>query len=164
MTTLPTDPHVIEEGHAPTPFTADEIRRGCPRGRTIKLLSESDGEPPSLRLRRFVDVDEEGATVEHFSTRLDGQPLGVVERDRTTWRGLQAHASFPAALVEIEPETIRLELGVLDCLRYTVRDGPNVTTFWFSDAYPGMPVRVETAVDGRVTSSVTMIASELPRD
>ncbi len=33
----PADPHILHPDHAPTPFTADEIRTGCPAGRTVTM-------------------------------------------------------------------------------------------------------------------------------
>src|SRR5262245_14430920 len=128
-----TDPKVLGPGMAPTPFTAEQIRAGCPAGRTIELVIAEDGEE-HRRYNRFVSCDEEGAVVERGSVGETGEP------SRSTWAEMQAHASFPAAITTIEPETIDLPLGVLDCLRYTVQDDDAVMTFWFSPSYPGMPV------------------------
>jgi hypothetical protein len=130
---------------APTPFTPDEIRAGCPAGRTIELLVETDGEEPYTRVNRFVACDETGATLERGATGT-----------RVTWAELQAHAAFPAARTTIEPDTIETPLGVLDCLRYTVEDGDDVDVFWFAQAFPGMPVRYRTR-----DSTTTMITSTL---
>jgi len=58
------DPHVLAPGQAPTPFSADEIRGGCPAGRTIRLRVVMVGETPFLRVSRFVECDETGATLE----------------------------------------------------------------------------------------------------
>ncbi|HEX2222159.1 MAG TPA: hypothetical protein VHK06_06500 [Candidatus Limnocylindria bacterium] len=146
---------------APTPFTADEIRRGCPAGRTIRLLVELDGQAAYLRLNRFVDCDEGGATIERQRLTIDGEAVGGTEADRVTWHDLQAHASFPARQTLIASEPLDLPLGVLDCLRYTVTDGPTVETFWFARTAPGMPVKYMTEEGGRVTSSVTMIGDEV---
>ena len=96
------DPHVLEPGQAPTPFTADEIRQGCPAGRTIRLRVEAVGQTPFHRVSRFVECDEAGATMERARLSLDGVPLGEPEVDRVTWRDLQAHASFPANDTTIE--------------------------------------------------------------
>ncbi len=81
-----------------------------------------------------------------------------VVTDRSTWRELQEHAAFPD-VTTIEEDTIDIPLGVVGCLRYTVRDDEGVTTFWFSAAYPGMPVRYSRAENGRTVSTTTMIAS-----
>lgn len=153
------DTHVVREGHAPTPFTADEIRLASAVGKTLTLLAEVEGEPPSLRLRRYVEVDEEGATIEFSRQSIDGQVLEPASLHRTTWLELQSHASFPSSSVTIEPDMIDIDLGLLECLRYTSVDGRDVTTFWFARAHPGMPVRVVTASGDRITSTVTMISS-----
>lgn len=149
------DPRVLAPDLAPTPFTAEEIRAGCPEGRTIELLVEEAGAEPYRRFNRFVSCDGTGATVER------GRVGAAAAADRATWAELQAHAAFPVAATTVERETIEIPLGVLDCLRYTVRDGDGVDTFWFSPAYPGMPVRYSHAEDGRTLSTTTMIASEV---
>jgi hypothetical protein len=154
------DPHVVEPGHAPTPFTADEIRRGCPPGRTIRLLVEPADRQTFIRTTRFVDCDEQGAIQERALFSVDGDPLGPVQTDTSSWTELRAHASFPAERTAISRESLDLPLGRLDCLRYTVTDGPTVETFWFATAKPGMPVRFVSEVDGQVTSAVTMISDE----
>jgi hypothetical protein len=157
------DPHILEPGQAPTPFTADEIRQGCPPGRTIRLLVEPDGAEPFVRISRFVDCDADGATIKR--TRLDaaGEPVGPVEADRSTWLELQAHASFPADRTTIVPETLEIPVGVLECLRYTVTDGQSVETFWFASSAPGMPVKVVGREAGRITSTVTMVEDRVVR-
>jgi hypothetical protein len=48
------DPHILGPGLLPTPFTADEIRAGCPDGRFIRLLVEVDVQEPFIRTNRFV--------------------------------------------------------------------------------------------------------------
>jgi hypothetical protein len=149
------DPHVLGPGLAPTPFTAAEIRAGCPAGRVVHLLVEDVGEAPYVRYNRFTSCDADGATIERG--RVDGAPGPA---DRTTWADLQAHAAFPAAGTTIAPDTIELPLGVLACDRYTVRDDEGVYTFWFAGEYPGMPVRITREVDGRTVATTTMIASE----
>ena len=96
MTDETRDPHVLAPGRAPTPFTADEIRAGCPTGRTIRLRVDVVGETAFHRVSRFVECDQAGATMEHSRLSLDGSPLAEPEVDRVTWRDLQAHASFAA--------------------------------------------------------------------
>lgn len=150
------DPRVLGPGLAPTPFTAEEIRAGCPVGRTIDLLVESAGAAPYVRYNRFVACDETGATIERG--RRSGDAEVESTRARSSWAELQAHAAFPATATTIEPETIAIPLGTVDCLRYTVRDGDDMTVFWFAPAFPGMPVRVSSPADD---STTTMIASEV---
>jgi hypothetical protein len=157
ITAKPADPHILKRGHAPTPFTAVEIRAGCPAGRTIRLLVEIAGQAPFHSVNRYVEADAEGATVERTRFTLDGEPLGDALEGRETWLELQEHASSPADRTEIVPERIQTPLGVLECLRYTVTDGATVETFWFAKTKPGMPIRYMTQEAGRVTSVVTVI-------
>jgi hypothetical protein len=156
------DPHILEPGQAPTPFTADEIRQGCPAGRTIRLRVDVPGETSFLRVSRFVEADEAGATLERSRLSLDGDPLGESDVGRVTWRELQAHASFPAERTTIESERIETAIGELDCLRYTVRDGATEDVFWFARDLPGMPIQYLTREDGQVVSTVSVEDNSTP--
>lgn len=151
------DPHVLGPGLAPTPFTADEIRGGCPSGRTIRMRVEAVGEAPFDRLSRFVECDETGATLERARWSPEGSPLGEPEVTRVTWAELQGHASFPAEATVIEPERIVTPIGELDCLRYTVRDGATEEVFWFAEDLPGMPVTYLTRSGGQVVLTVSVV-------
>jgi hypothetical protein len=150
---LVTDPRVLGPGLLPTPFTADEIRAGCPAGRTIELRVVEDGEEPYVQVNRYVICDETGAIVER------GRQGGDSTSSRTTWAELQAHAAFPAGVTTVEHDEIEIPLGVLNCLRYTVRYGEDEIVFWFAQAFPGMPVRIDTREHGRTVSTTTMISS-----
>ena len=154
------DPHILEVGHAPTPFLAEEIRMGSPVGRRIKLLVEVDGAEPFVRVQRYVWTNERSATTERWRETVDGARVGRVEDRDTTWRQLQANASFPADQTAIEADTIETPLGIMDCLRYTVREGETVKRLWFARHLPGQPVKVEVKEEGRLVSIVTMIANE----
>lgn len=162
MTNEIPDPHVLAPGQAPTPFTADEIRAGCPAGRTIRLRVEVVGETPFERVSRFAECDDAGATLERSRLSLDGVPLAEPEADRLTWRDLQAHASFPADDTTIEIERIETAIGELDCLRYTVRRGATDEVFWFAKDLPGMPIRSLTRTDGQVVTTVTVVDNTIP--
>ena len=59
--TLPPENHRLQPDRAPTPFSAAQIRSGCPAGRTIRVRSERRDEPTTYRVIRFVDVDDDGA-------------------------------------------------------------------------------------------------------
>ncbi|HEU4542238.1 MAG TPA: hypothetical protein VFR23_14005 [Jiangellaceae bacterium] len=151
------NPHVLAPGRAPTPFTAEEIRGGCPAGRTIRLRVDVVGQTPYHRVSRFVECDEAGATMERSRLSLDGSPLAEPEVDRVTWRDLQAHASFPANDTTIESERIETAIGELDCLRYTVRKGATDQVFWFAKDLPGMPIQSLTRKDGQVVTTVSVV-------
>lgn len=152
-----TDPHVMQSGHAPTPFTADEIRDGCPPGRTIRLLVEPAGAVPFMRVTRFVSGDAEGAVQEAQRFSVDGEPLDEPSQGRTTWAGFQSHASFPADATTIDRETITIPAGTFECHRYTVRTDNAIDTFWFATTLPGMPVKMVSERDGETTFTMTML-------
>ncbi|MGH3482585.1 MAG: hypothetical protein ACRDPQ_05060 [Nocardioidaceae bacterium] len=162
MADPPGDPHVLEPGQAPPPFTADEIRHGCPAGRTIRLRVDVQGETSILRVNRFLDCDASGATMERTRLSLDGDPLGEPEAARVTWRDLQGHASFPADRTTIESVRIDTAIGELDCLRYTVRDGSTEEVFWFARELPGMPIQYLTREAGDVVTTVAVVDNKMP--
>jgi hypothetical protein len=146
------DPHTLRPDHAPTPFSASEIRGGCPDGRIVRFLIEGAGAEPFIRVTRFVEGDEEGAEHESQQYSLDGQALGQPVRGRSTWIEFQSHASFPLESTVIVDDDIEVPAGRFACLRYTVTDGTAVDTFWFARERPGMPVKVmsvKLALDSR---------------
>lgn len=155
------DPHVIAPDLTPTPFTAEEIRRGCPVGRVIVLRVEVDGRLPFLRTNRFLECDDEGTLIECVRTSLEGEPLGHALAKRSAWLELQGHAAFPADRTEVHPTTLDSPLGLLECLHYTVFDGDDIDDFWFALDYPGMPVKVVSQQYTAIVSTVTMIRSEM---
>ena len=152
---------MLHPGHAPTPFTAAEIRGGCPAGRRMRLRVEADGADPYERTIRFVEADEDGAVQEFQRRTADDAPEGDPVIHRSTWLELQEHASYPAALVTIEPAELVLPFGGFDCQLYTVRTDDGLDRFWFARDLPGMPARYESLRDGRVMASTVMIANEI---
>jgi hypothetical protein len=151
------DPNILQPGHAPTPFTAGEIKDGCPAGRTIGMLIEPRDGDPYLTINRFVTVDDDGADHEVKSLTMDGEEIDPPAQLRTKWREFQAHASFDAEQTEIASEVLETRMGELRCKRYTVTDGPTSDVYWFAVDKPGMPVKVETTAPGGVTYRLTMI-------
>lgn len=154
------DPHVLEPGHHPTPFTAADIRAGSRRGRTVRQRIEIGGEPTIVRVQQWLTVDDEGATRLIATVGPDGSWQDV-RHSRSTWLELQAHASMPIETTTIDAVTLDSPMGPLDCLRYTTLDGDAVETFWFARAYPGMPVMTERSEAGRIVERVTMLSSEV---
>src|SRR5688572_23478557 len=112
------DPHVLASGHAPTPFTADEIRDASGVAKPIRRLVDDAGGPSYHLVSRYLECDDVGATMERARFSLDGAPLGDPQVGRVTWLDLQTHASFPADATTIESEVIDTAIGDLDCLRY----------------------------------------------
>jgi len=155
------DPHVLEPGHHPTPFTAAEIRAASRLGRTVRQRIEVEGEPTTTRAQEFVEVDDEGATRLVYAVAPDGTRSGAT-RSRATWLDLQHHASMPIDTTTIDEVVLDSPMGPLDCLRYTSLDGDATEVFWFARSMPGMPVQTERIENGRVVERVTMLANEIP--
>lgn len=134
------DPHALGPDLAPTPFTADEIREGCPDGHRLLVRTQVDG-MTTYHCDPFAAGDAEGGELTQVVTDASGTPVEDPHPSRVTWRELQAHAAFPAAATAVEPERISTPLGELDCLRYDVERDGGTSTFWFAPEHPGMPVR-----------------------
>lgn len=158
MTTDPSDPHVRGPGTLPTPFTAEEIRSGCPDGRTTRQRVEADGRVVGYRTNVFRDGDADGATTETQEFDADGVPTGPPSVGRTTWLAFQRHASFAADRTTREAVRLETPLGWRDCLHYQRSDPDGSTSdFWFALSSPGLPIRYRTVRDGRVAHEVVVI-------
>lgn len=155
--TLPPDGNRLQPGHLPTPFSAADIRAGCPAGRTIRLRTESPGADAEFHRIRFVEVDDEGAVQEYQSTDADGRPVGEPQTRRSTWEELQRHASQRASATVVDEVDLELPFGVEACWRYTVTDGAARRVFWFSRRRAGMPVQVEEWDGSRLAGRTRMI-------
>ena len=147
------DPHVLAPGLAPTPFTAAEIRTGCPEGR-VSVVRHRDG----LTAIRFVEGDDEGAWIEDTPLDEEGRPAGAVERERSSWLELQEHAAFPVEHTTIDRVELLGPLEQRRCLRYRVRRGEVTLVFWFAVDLPGMPIRVDRCEGGQTVTTLEVVA------
>lgn len=154
---LPDDAHRLRPDHAPTPFSAEQIRAGCQPRRTIRLRVEPAGAEPFIRVNRFLEADADGALQEAQRFALDGTPLEPASAQRVRWVGFQEHASFPQARTTIGEETIELPSGTFECWRYAVRDDEAERLFWFAKSLPGMPVRMEERREGQLSFRMLML-------
>ena len=158
---LPPEANRIRPDHLPTPFSAADIRAGCPLGRTIRLRTETPGGEPTFRRIRFVEVDADGALQEFQSTDAAGLPLGEPTRARSTWLDLQQHASQAASSTAIDEVELALPFTTEACWRYTASAGDERVTFWFAKGRPGMPLQVERRAGGELLSRSVVIADEI---
>jgi len=151
------DPHQLAPDHLPTPFSAAEIREGCPPGRTLRIRIERAEDDPVIRVVRYVETDADGAVQESWTEGLDGSRLSDPERERSTWLELQEHASFPIASTERCEDELTLPAGRFACLRYARTDPDGTWRFWFARDLPGQPVRFEREAGGQIVFSATLI-------
>ena len=155
---LPPDANRTQPDHLPTPFSAADIRAGCPFGRTIQLRSEAPGGERTFLQIRFVEVDADGAVQEFQPTDPDGRPIGEPTLRHSSWLDLQHHASQPASATVIDEVDLTLPFGTEACWRYTVSAGDGPVTFWFAKGRPGMPVQVEERAGGELVSRSVVLA------
>lgn len=160
------DPRVVDPGHAPTPFTADEIRRGCPTGRQVTVAHVAPDGSSEFWTTTFARTDDETAVIINQHVDEAGQPLGAASELVATWDELQAHASFPADSTSITEEELSIPIGRLACLRYLVTEGGNTKTLWFARSLPGLPVKTIYSEEGatRLTTVVVRDSQADPPD
>jgi hypothetical protein len=158
---LPSDENRLQPDHLPTPFSASEIRAGCPVGRTIRIQVEAPwGEQTFLQIR-FVNADAIGAVQEFQPTDREWRAVGEPTRRNSSWLELQHHASQSASATVIDEVDLESPLGTEQCWRYTTSTAEGSGIFWFAKARPGMPVQVEQWVGGELVSRSVVIADEV---
>lgn len=155
-----TDPRVMHPDHAPTPFSAAEIRLATTAGQTVETMTEQGG-VVSRRRTVFTHVDADGAVMVDTTIDERGEPVGEPREVVAAWVDLQAHASFPTEITIRTSDTIETPLGTVGCIRYDVSSDDHTNTFWFSPEHPGMPVRLtSTARHGPTTTVVSITRPE----
>jgi hypothetical protein len=157
---LPPEANRLQPDHLPTPYSAADIRAGCPFGRTIHIQSEAGGELTFRRIR-FVEIDTDGAVQEFQSTDREGRPIGEPTRRRSSWLDLQRHASQPASATVIDEIDLELPFGTEACWRYTVSTPEGSATFWFAKGRAGMPVQVEELEGGELVSRSVVVGDQV---
>lgn len=138
---------ILEEGHAPTPFTAAEIREACPDGRVFTMRVIQPGRDPFLNTFTFRDPDAEGVEVEAAMKMEDGHPLSTPKASRSTWEELQSHGSFPADRTILSETEVTTPAGTFQAWLYEVRidrsgEPPATNQIWFAKDLPGPPIKI----------------------
>lgn len=156
----------MSTAHAPTPFTAAQIRAATSEGRTYTFEVTSDGKTMYRKLT-FHDVSDAGASFDAVNLDAQRTPLGPPQSQPVTWDELESHARYPAAHTRIEVASVEVPAGRFDCKLYVVEEqteaGPKQTRAWFAKALPGAPVRHEVRVAGEITSTMVLVAHEAGR-
>jgi hypothetical protein len=161
MSRPPDANRVHHPDHLPTPFSAADIRAGCPVGRTIQLQSEAPGGELTYLQIRFVEVDADGAVQEFQSTDREGLPVGEPTLRRSSWLDLQHHASQPASATVLDEVALELPFGREACWRYTVSADDGSFAYWFAKVRAGMPVQVEERVGGELVGRSVVFSDEV---
>ena len=154
----PPEDHRLRPDHLPTPFSAEQIRAASPVGRRIRIRTDADA-GPTYREIRYLATDADGAVQRFTPTDADGGSLGAGVERRSAWLDLQGHASFPADQATVEETTLALAWGTEPCWLYRVSIGDTETRYWFAQRLAGMPVVVETRIEGALTERREMIST-----
>lgn len=158
---MPPKENKLKADHAPTPFSAEEIRRGCPEGRKSIFKIEMTGRDVVFMNWEFTKVDEENAVFSSFNTNAQGEKLGEIQTEKVPWKVLQGHASFSAADTTITVVPLTLEGKNYQCWLYEVRgihEGKEMLNkFWFAQTIPGPPVLTERYIEGTKVMTMTMV-------
>ena len=149
----------LEADHAPTPYTADQIRAGCPSGLRSTYLMEGGGKKV-IQVWAFDKADD--TAVDFTMTQQDesGVIQGTPRKNRVEWTTLQRHADYPARYTEITEEEITVPAGTFLCMHYKVSQPDegkiSVGDFWFAYDLPGGPIRWIQSADGTTLVSMTL--------
>ena len=140
----------LRSEHAPTPYSASQIREAHPDGTTLKFLIHQAGVEDVLQLMHFSGGDEAGTTVASSQQKPDGTPVGSSSSVRVSWSDLRDHARFDTAKTSIGKSKCIGPAGHFDCMLYQVdRDDGAVQEFHFAKSKPGPPVLMEIRKDNR---------------
>ncbi|MHC4940921.1 MAG: hypothetical protein ACYTHK_18425 [Planctomycetota bacterium] len=150
------DPRVMEEGKAPTPFTAEQIRWASPEGR-VCLMKMKNPQGNFLVRFSFGKGDAKQTTFETAGMTLEKQELGPPRSRTVTWTELQGHASYDEDKTTISEEQKTVGAGKFDCWLYSVKVGEETHRFWFAKVLPGPPVMLEVESEGKITQTMEMI-------
>lgn len=150
---------------AATPFTAQQIREGCPAGRSDTYQIQKIGEDPVLRQTTFTNSTADGAEFRAVMKTQDGVAIGEPQTATATWEELRKHAEYPAKNTTIIEGQVVVPAGTFASRHYIVvsetDDGKAQETHaWFATELPGPPVLFQTKVEGTVVFSMELILHE----
>lgn len=160
--TPPTPPPPAPAAHAPTPFTAEQIRGASSDGRAwVFLLAEAGKPAVHLRMEMSAVGCDTVALTRTVTDASTGEPLGEAATSTATWPELVAHAAYPTDSTTVADDTIEVPGGRFDAMRYTVSETAEgvttVTEAWFAPTLPGPPVLMFVRVDGTQVTGLTLL-------
>ncbi|TNE85460.1 MAG: hypothetical protein EP330_25590 [Deltaproteobacteria bacterium] len=126
---------------APTPFTADQIREGCPPGRRILMRLSKEGSV-MWQETLFVGGDEITAEMRGHLWPEGTEPSETIASTES-WEVLRDHAAFPKDRTTITADVaVRVPAGDFTTTRYDVVDDEGlIQHFFFATELPGPPVK-----------------------
>jgi hypothetical protein len=162
----PIESNRIQPDHAPTPFSAEEIYKGCPQGRKIVFQLETFGKAVMFQSLEFQMVEKDEVVFESITKDAGGKQIGSRKMTVGKWKDLQAHASFLKDETVITTESFTTSAGTFECWLYTISSKTkkkNVKRLWFAKKLPGPPICYEEKQDGTVIFKMTMLKTGLEK-
>jgi len=150
------------DGAAPTPYTADEIRRANAPGTIRVFRIEQAGVPATIQTVHFTGDDGVRATVETTLTDLQGKSLSKPIVAEETWEALRLHASFPTEATTSREATCEVGAGSFECTLYEVRADDQVSKFYFASNEAGPPVLLQVEVGGSLVMKMELMEVTRP--
>ena len=151
----------MNEAHAPTPYSAEQIRAATSPGSQIRFHVGAPGAQALNQTITFTQPTAEEVTVTVKMENDSGEPLGKASSNTVAWTSLQSHASF----VEADTTIARLEhetrLGTSECWQYTVttvkKKVSTTSEYWFDVHRPGPPIELTQRRGGEIIFRMEMI-------
>ena len=142
-TDTPPETNRVRPDHAPTPFTAEEIRDEWVPGFRI-MMRHTFPEKTMIERWTVVAADDQGVEIENAAIDDGGSVLGEPTVVRSTWVELRDHASFPAKHSTREWVSRSTALGDFEGWLYRVADpeAATIQEFFFAPELPGAPVQM----------------------
>lgn len=164
---MPPEKNRMRPDHAPTPFGAEEISRGCPVGREITYLMQQPGKPDIYQTTRFKENTLNGTVYEAVMKNKNGKQQGEKREAEAVWKELQSHASFPRSRTEIFTESCTVPAGTFDCWLYVVTKEENGVVsrerYWFGKTLPGPPVKFTVFQNGKLAFNMILIKNQFSK-
>lgn len=156
-------PAPTDDGTAPRPFTAEQIRDNHPDGTVVTLRVENASDPPVVMVWTFAGGTPTEATIATKIFGTDGGLLQDAGTETSRWTELREHAAFPAASTKRTEEVVTVPAGRFECWRYHVVEGGETSDYWFAKTEPGPPVQMEVyGPDGHLVRRMSLISRAEP--
>ncbi len=151
----------LHADHAPTPYSADQIREATPTGSQVRFLVGAPGAQALGQIMTFTQPTAETVDVRVEIMSDDGKSLGEPSSNTMTWASLQSHASFPEVDTTVERLEHETKLGTSECWRYTVvtvaKKVRTTSEYWFDVQRPGPPIELTQTRGGEIVFRMEMI-------
>ena len=136
----------------------DEDRAGAGLQNDVVSCQLKPLDPEDYRVE-FTEA--EWAELEEVHRDASGEEVNR-STQRTSWKDLQSHASFPREQTELSEESCETRSGTWNCWRYDVKKEGSTERYWFAKDKPGPPVKLEVLAGGAVVFTMELIELQHP--